>query len=724
MNEENKNQDFSGDDGLDTEKLNEELEELRDFFQTKYDETVEEANNPMIQELEEHREEEETDDAEDTDNTAAAPEKAPKKKGKLIVRLLIILVIVGLMTLVAGLAFGVGFLFKNPDIPELLSVYSQGITAEKYEESIEKYEEALKMCDEDKMIAKAIANVIREDILVATLENEGFSAAYSYMKNNMSEDQIAKPAGSGFKKFLKAVEKTAKASNSALDAVIKNTGDASEVPEADVLANGLDIPDEVYDDFTEALKTLSEAYILDKSAENLYDRISAINAYGGGYSELVMIGADSRELAESFVTALYDNGYLTEALLLASAALNPEQDVVTEEYSAFLEVKKELSESDISIFSLMEKVEEDADITKIVKENASFADERFVAVIAEAVEYGLTAVESEKEQNLTEAYTRYSTLISTVEAYGLSDIPLYLKVADVLFESGKLNELKTLLDTYFTEEAVKGLSDADNEKYESYSAVLASLEAATEVFSEHYSEYYQTGVAMDYDAVSEDLNALITEESTAYDKLFVDYFICYTAFLIEDCEADKIAILDEMYSLSPELLPFYGTFYLGKYEEDGNIAAAKVYADKLLEINIADDYANSIVATYHRINGDYDAAVEAALKGIEYSGTSVSCAKQAGIACLLKGDAESAYGYFYSYYSNNMSIDACDLILITDYVYDGTDEEFIEMLDTNVSEIEQTYAYYGVTSLDDTVAVLEGTKTIEDVFLSGNYDIY
>ena len=725
MNDENMNQDFSGDTGLDPEKLNAELEELRECFQEKYDETVEEVNNPVIQDLEENIPEEESEDDENPaeNESAAEKPKKKKKKGRAVKAIIIAVVIVALLSIIAVLGAGLGVVIAAPDVLDVFPVYSAGMTGEDYEARLKSYEEALEMCDEDNMVMKALANVILEDTVMLIAENEGYAAAYSYMKSNMSEEQISRPVGGDFRKFLKLGKKTAEAAYDALDIVIKNTGDLAEVPDNDVLSKGLNIPEEVYEDFCNALKTLSEAYILDRAAKTLDDRILAVNNLGGGYASLVSLGADSRILAESFCTDLYDNGFIAESILLSAVAINPGEEAVTEEYKAFVDATAAFKSADVKVYDIIEAVKNGTDPVKAVKDNSSLTDDVYVEIIAEACEYGVTCTEAREEKNLTEAYTRFSTLISTLNAYGLKDTKLYFAVCDLLLESGDLTELKSVAETFFTEDVVNALSAEEKAQYDSLVAILSSLDAASEVFASHYSVYYQTG-EMDNVAVKKDLEALITEESTDYDKVFVNYFLCYSSFITEDSGADIIGLLNEMYTLAPELLPFYGTFYLGKYEEDGNITAAKRYADMLLEINVADEYANTIVSLYHRINKDYDKAVEAALKGIELNGSSVSCSKQAGIACLLKGDLESAYGYLYAYYSGNMTVDACDYILLIDHLYEGEDEEFIKTVDANVAEIEQMFTYYGASSLDDTKAILDGTKTPEEVFLGGNYDIY
>ena len=37
--------------------------------------------------------------------------------------------------------------------------------------------------------------------------------------------------------------------------------------------------------------------------------------------------------------------------------------------------------------------------------------------------------------------------------------------------------------------------------------------------------------------------------------------------------------------------------------------------------------------------------------------------------------------------------------------------------------VEQTYAYYGITSYPETTAIIDGSKTLRNVFMSGDYTI-
>ena len=88
---------------------------------------------------------------------------------------------------------------------------------------------------------------------------------------------------------------------------------------------------------------------------------------------------------------------------------------------------------------------------------------------------------------------------------------------------------------------------------------------------------------------------------------------------------------------------------------------------------------------------------------------------------MLTGDLDSAFPYLKDMYNNAMSVETCDMLLIFNALYQGDDQEIKDELSALVKEIEQTYQSYNVTSLSDTTAIINGKKTLEDVFLSGTF---
>ena len=733
MNEENKNNGILGEDSapeVNEEKvLNEELETLRETFQEKYDETVEEANAlPVIQELEEGEEEEEAEEEEE-EEIRPAVEKASKtkKKKKAGKKIAIAIPVVLLLLVVGSLVAYVAASIANPNISSFMSAYAQASASTDYAEKIEHLENALEFCtDKESSFQQAMAATIMEEIAVAIYEEEGFAAAYSYMKSDMSEEQIKNPVSSKFRKIAKIADSVNALSLEAFAKTYENLGDLTQVPEADVLLKGFNVPDGLEKEFGEALIAIAEGYIHNKEHNTLEGTLEAMNYYASGYSALVSFGADSRALAEKMVVDVYNNGFIVEAAALAAVAVDPSKDDVNADFTAFKAEIAKYAETGISVIALAEKavVEEKTsaeDILAAVKAETELSDVQ-ADVIAKITAYAVSALAAENEKNFTKASTLYSTLISVLEAFGMDDVAAYIKTANAIFETGNLNDVSTLITTYLTEEMMEEATDEQKVALERINNVVAALSATSEVFSPYYAEYYQYGTAIDIAALEAELDEMLVgiDGNEAYMKGFVNYCLYIAAVSTGDTtEGSKYLV--EMERLMPDLPFIYGYSFIAEYLEDCNFEKAYAYAQKLLSVNIADEYANSVLALYERVNGNLDKAEEIALKGIELSGTdSADCAYQLTIIYMLKGDFESAFNYLSTVFSVNQAMDSYELVLIFNALYDGDNEDLKTTLAEMVDAVKQTYEYYGVSSYAETTAVIEGTKTIEEVYMSGD----
>lgn len=714
-------------------KLDEELETLRTTFQEQYDETVAEAENagPVIQELEDgvESDDEDVDEDESSDSGAedAPVEKKPKKKRK-AGKIAAITILVTVVVLVIGslLAYVVASV-SNPNFSSFISAYAQAGAAEKYDDKIKYLENALGYCsDEESVFQQAMAATIKEEIAIVTYNEKGFMEAYSYMKAKMTAEQIKNPVSGELKKIVKTLEKADELSLELYLKVFEQVGDGAKAPDAAALCEELGVPEDIKEVFVTAINQIAEGYILNKKSTDIENSLVAMSSYGNAYSALCSVGADERALAEKVCVVLYNEGLIVESVVFSSVAVDPSKDNVNEDYTV---VKGELAafkEIGVSVVTLAESAVKDektgsADVLSLVKERVSLKEEN-VKVVATLVEYAVQAIKSETEGNLTKASTEYSTLASVLEAFGIADVSSYIKTVNVILKLGNLSDASTLVTTYLTDEALKSATEEEKQMCDNMKEIFEGLNAASEVFSPYYAQYYQNGTAMNYEEVSGKLDELIKEDSSDYLKGFVAY--CkYFAAISADTDMNRRPLIDEMARYMPDLPFVFGYYYIDEYLQDRNFAAAENYANKLLEVNIADGYANSILALTKRIDGDFDGAVEVALKGIELAGSSSDCEKQLAIAYMLKGDFESAFGHLNSFYSNGASIDSCDLMLVFNKLYTGANEEIKSALASAVAEIQQTYSYYGVTSYKDTTAVLNGEMTLEDVYMSGNCDL-
>lgn len=708
--------------------LNEELEALRETFQEKYDETVEEAENgPVIQELEEGEPEDE-DDAEDEDaEKKEVSEKKPKKKrkiGKIIaitIPVLLLLVIVG--SLVAYVVASV----TNPNFSTFISTYAEAAAADKYEDRITYLEKAITYCsDADSTFQQAMKATILEEIVVEINANEGYTAAYSYMKSKMSEAAIKNPVSGAFRKFISSVNSVKQLSLDVFGKVYENIGDADTLPEYDDLVKGLNVPSELSESMKTVVTAFGDGILYNKKANGIDDSIVAMNYYATGYSGLVSMGADERELAEKLAVELYNKGFVIEAAALSSVAVDKEKENVNSDYTKVMESINAIGSVKIDILGLADKLiaegkTSDEDVLTSVKAVEGVTDEN-ADIFRAFVSYALQAKTSENEKNLTSASSEYATLTSVLEAFSMADASIHLKTAEIIFNSGNLSDANTLISTYLTEENVENLTEDEKASYEKMNAVFEALASTSEVFSPYYSEYYQTGTPIDYDKVKAAFDEEFGEDATDYEKGFV-YYCLYMAAASGENDVKINEAISGMGRYLSDLPLVYLYYYVDNSLAEDRLQDAKVNAEKILDVNIADSFANSVIAMAKRAGGDIDGAIETALKGIELGGSSPECSFQLAVAYLLKNDLETAYGYIRSVFNENQSLDSYDLILIFDALYEGENEDITTELESFVSTVNQTYTYYGLSAQDDTKAILEGTKTLEDVFLKGNYKL-
>ncbi len=708
--------------------LNEELEALRETFQEKYDETVEEAASmPVIQELEEGEEEEEPEEEEE-EAPEASQEKAPKKKKKVGKIIAITIPVLLLLAVVGSLAGFFVASIANPNFSTFVSIYAQAGAAEDYKSRVTYLEQALTYCsDKDSTFQMAMASSIQEEIAVALYEGEGFSSAYSYMQTEMSEEQLKNPVSAEFRKLVAVIDDVNELALNAFSKVYENLGDAKEVPQYTVLAQGLNVPAGVKESVKEILSTIAEGYIANRAADGIEDSISAMNYYASAYSALISLGADSGALAEKMCVDLYNKGYVLEAVSFASVSIDPEKTEFSAEFTEFRTKAAAYEALEINVIAIAQDLlanekTEKADIAAELEKNEELTDEQ-LKLLTYMVAYAIEAVEAENANNLTDASSKYATLTSVLEAFGMDDVTAHIKTAKTIFETGNLSDASTLITSYLTEEMMADATEEQKADYDRMTAVINALNATSEIFSPYYSEYYSNGTAIDVDALKAEMDELIADSDDAYLEGFVNY--CLYIAVISTGETSKgKTYLDAMSTLMPDLPFIYGYSYVADYIEAGNFTAAYNYAKKLLQVNVADEYANSIVSLYARVQGDLDAAEEAALKGIEYSGsTTGDCAQQLVIVDLLKGDYETAFGYLSGLYSAAQTMESYELVLIFDALYDGDNADITASLAEMVSMVEQTYSYYGITSYPETAAIVDGSKTLKDVFMSGDYTI-
>lgn len=708
--------------------LNEELEQLKDTFQAAYDETVkEEQNAPVIQELEEiipeEDDEEESEEIEDPapkKSKKAKKEAKTKKKSKIAIILPLILC---LFIIVPLFAYFVTTL-TVPDFSNFISCIVSAEGASDASTAIDYYEDALSYCEENDSLS-FYSQTIHEKITVLTYEQSGYADAYAYMIKNLTDEQIDAPQTSEFKSFIKVCNSINDIANKAFDAVKTAIGDTAAEPDYEAIINELNVPESITEDVTSALESIAAGILAEPDAQTDEEIQEAITNYLQAYSLFTAIGADGQDLLEKIAISMYNNDYVYETVVIMndymtedmiSSPLNTEFKTITDDIAtienftgSFYEIAKTAAADG--------KTSED-DLTSYITGDFSDSIKKAIASVAT---YYLEAIEYEDENNLTGAYAVYSTGLSVSETYGITETEAALKAMEIVYTMGDAQTAQSIIESYVTDEVIENMSEETKAAYEEITLVYAAMDAANEVFYPYYYEYAYYGSTIDADALFEELDALITDNSNIYDKAYVEYYKYLTVGFSSADTDDMYEHLNAFAKILPDSKFIYGYGLIDAYTAMGENDKAVALAKELLGVNIADDYCNMIIALDQRKDGDLEAALKTALNGIELSGETVYCTRQAIILYMLDGDFESAYEHGLNLYDASFSVETCELLYVLTALYETDDTELKAELDELYDYIDTVYQSYSVSHTDTTLGIVDGTLSLEDVFLSAEY---
>lgn len=712
------------------EELKDELESLRDTFQNVLDETTAEAaKEPVIQELDYHAEEKAAEDEntpEESEENAPETKKSKKnkKEGKKKHKAAVIIPIVLCVLIIIPLLAYFIVTITIPDFNNFLSAYTSAASAETDAEKVSAYEAALEYCGEDSKLSFFRQDLL-ENIVVAKCGSDGYASAYTYMTGNMAEEMIDAPVGKEFKEFLKIKDSLSGIADNALAKVLEAIGDKTDDADVDyeALASSIGAPDLIKSSVGEALSYIGKGAAAENAAASKEDTQTAIGSYLNGISALQNLGADCTGLFEAMTIKLFNYGYAYEAQLIADQYLAEDTESENEEYKTVLAdleaikgYKGDLTELAADLYTKGTFTEDDF-VKALADAGLSEAATKAVAQMALT---GAEAMQAEDEKNVTKASAYYSTLLGALDTFGLPSEKAAEKAIKVLLISGDTQSANSIKETVFTEDVE--VSDETKATLDELDKLYNAQYAANEAFYPFYYNASYSGAEMNKAEINAALDALVTEDSNEYDKAFVDYYkYLAEAFTDSDTAAMK-GYLDSFAAVMADYPLVYGYAAAQLYQQEGDIAKAGEIADKMLAVNVADDYANSIKALALRASGDVDGALAAAENGMELSGAIENCAYEAAIDDLLKGNLKESFELAKELYASQLTTNYCELIMVIKEKYDGDDADMKAELEQYAAEVEETYASYGVEASDAAKGLIDGTLTLEDVFLKAPYD--
>ncbi len=722
---EDKTKTLPGEEKTEAELLREELENLRETFQQKLGETEKEMEEmPVIQELEYGEDMTEEDDSEAEEQPEEKKGKAKKKRkvGKIIA---ITVPAVLLAFIIAILTAYVVISIKNPNLNSCVSAYVMGDNAETYEEKIEYYEKAISFCtDDSSALQNAFKLMALESIVSEMYKEKGYADAYAYMKENMSDEMIAQSNEKAVKEVVSISESVNTFALAAFEAVIKNVGDSKDVPEMSVLSEGLVIPEVIRENGEAILTTIAEGYIYNRSKENLGDSITAVTSYySSAYNALVTQGADSDKLSQEIACALYHNGLVFESAVFSYVNIDPENTQLSNDYMLIKEELKSFSAVKLDVIGVAEKAISEGktskdDIVQLVENE--LGDGTYISdVLGLMVMSAVEALQAEENKDLNTAGSAYSAIISAQSVVGMDVTVPSLRICKVVLTMGNFEYLAQVYNYYLTEDAISGLSEENKALYDEIKEIYTAYTDMVTVYNE---EYEKLDSEAGYEDIKNALLACITDDMSDAEKGFMYLAIAdAAAYYGSD---DALLYFEFCRELLCECPFLFAEQLLELYIEEEEYVEAGEFAEYLLSCDCSTEMPYCYLAIAARAMGDVDAVIEIAEKGLAVNDTFLNCSYDAAVAYMLKGDIETAFSYISKCYnSSQASIALYDLILIYEASYEGDNEDIINSLKEMKENIDSVYEANGVSSYEDTVAVINGEKTLEEVFLSDNFTL-
>ena len=580
------------------------------------------------------------------------------------------------------------------------------------------------------------APAITESVAVATAYASGYAAALDYINKTVTDAEY-EPVTEEYKALLAAGEVFAALDSTRFEAVSAAVASLTDAQTANIdltaVVADLELPECVQADAQAILTNLARAII----SENAGDITAALDYYKTVKENFEAYNGTAVYALEKIAVLTSKSGDLHAAYAFVSensGKIAADADsALTEEFAALLgTLDGAFSTDKVGEFienakaALVAANYADVDVAKIVADSgidssvADFYKAYYIPLAA--------ALKAEQDKNLTLACAKYEELAMLLAEDGVALPNALLEgIITAAFNAGELQQAVTYCTTYVDTESLE-----DGEFKSLCETVMLCSDAMTEataVFQEaYYAGYY--GSAPSRASVTEQFDALLAEESNKYDRAFNYYYRYVCEMYFFSSEADSAAkqreYIEKVAELVPELMFTYAYNLTEYHIADGNFDAAAELVDKILAVNAYDDIALGLAAKLARINGDLTAAAAYAAKGVSYENENYECERQHIILSMLNGKYADAYDSVVALYDRGLAtMYECETIVIYEKLFTDASDEQKTKLREIISYIENDlYGAYGYTYAENTQAILDGTKTVNDVFTAEPYDLW
>ncbi len=296
----------------------------------------------------------------------------------------------------------------------------------------------------------------------------------------------------------------------------------------------------------------------------------------------------------------------------------------------------------------------------------------------------------------------YSYLSSVTDKDAVS-MKLVKKVIDGYMKTGYVNDAVNLIETYFSEEALKL---PWNKKYKDIVNEGEIIEKTYYAVSD-VIEPVAAGKDFDYDEVIAELEAMKAEHidendetSPLYDEIFIEYYKYVVMSVSEKSLEEQMAQLKKLDEIGEGFEWVYLSNYISVAAKLSDFETVQSAFERAMDINLEDSAAYTALASYYRYleTPDPEKILEVCEKAKENAyGGDLSYKQYEAIAYLLKGEGTMALEAMEEYMaSSGYTIQMCNLYALCG-LYNGDEEIYNEMKELlensgyEISELVQKY---------------------------------
>ena len=267
-------------------------------------------------------------------------------------------------------------------------------------------------------------------------------------------------------------------------------------------------------------------------------------------------------------------------------------------------------------------------------------------------------------------------------------------------------DLNTFIDKHYTG------ADLSKKRNAYVAEVQKDVKSYTKLY-EYFEKAYET--AKDYDSFVTAYDALL--EDREYSAALAAYYKYYASLVYNESSDVQRANVDAIKAADSEMNNLYLPLYAELALNEGKYDDVLLYASEMEEYHAENIYVWIYRSLAYRLKGNISLAANACNEGLELMPEDPNVNYQMAIISLLQGQNKAALHYAETAYAN---ADTQNTFIASGSMYAlcaGLNGD-TEVYNTVVEEADS----YGYKISPDVKAIVEGTKTVQDVFGTGKGD--